>query len=69
MGRRSKYPEEFRREAVALHRSSDRSRAAVASRWGSGTGRSSRSHEAFRTGAPNAPDDRDGVTSDGAGAC
>jgi transposase len=30
MGRSSKYPEEFRREAVALYRSSDRSRAEVA---------------------------------------
>ena len=30
MGRPSKYPEEFRREAVALYRSSDRSRAEVA---------------------------------------
>jgi len=30
MGRPSKYPEEFRREAVALFRSSDRSRVEVA---------------------------------------
>jgi transposase len=29
MGRSAKYPEEFRREAVALYRSSDRSRAEV----------------------------------------
>jgi transposase len=30
MGRSSRYPEEFRREAVELYRSSDRSRAEVA---------------------------------------
>lgn len=30
MGRPSRYPEEFRREAVELHRSSDRSRAEIA---------------------------------------
>ena len=30
MGRPSRYPEEFRREAVELYRSSDRSRAEVA---------------------------------------
>ena len=30
MGRPAKYPEEFRREAVALYRSSDRSRAETA---------------------------------------
>lgn len=30
MGRPGKYPEEFRREAVALYRSSERSRAEVA---------------------------------------
>jgi transposase len=30
MGRPAKYPEEFRREAVELYRSSDRSRAEVA---------------------------------------
>ena len=30
MGRSSKYPEEFRREAVELYRSSDRSKAEVA---------------------------------------
>jgi transposase len=30
MGRPSRYPEEFRREAVELYRSSDRSRAGVA---------------------------------------
>ena len=34
MGRPSKYPEEFRREAVALFRSSDRSRAEVAKSLG-----------------------------------
>jgi Transposase. len=34
MGRPSKYPEEFRREAVALYRSSDRSRAEVAKSLG-----------------------------------
>jgi hypothetical protein len=34
MGRSSKYPEEFRREAVALYRSSDRSRADVAKSLG-----------------------------------
>jgi transposase len=34
MGRRSKYPEEFRREAVALALSSDDSRASVARRLG-----------------------------------
>lgn len=34
MGRPSKYPEEFRREAVALVRSSDRSRAEVAKSLG-----------------------------------
>ena len=30
MGRSSRYPEEFRREAVELYRSSDRSRAEIA---------------------------------------
>ena len=30
MGRPSRYPEEFRREAVELYRSSDRSRAEIA---------------------------------------
>ena len=34
MGRPAKYPEEFRREAVALYRSSDRSRAEVAKSLG-----------------------------------
>jgi transposase len=34
MGRPQKYPEEFRREAVALYRSSDRSRAEVAKSLG-----------------------------------
>jgi transposase len=34
MGRPSKYPEEFGREAVALYRSSDRSRAEVAKSLG-----------------------------------
>ncbi|MGQ0823777.1 MAG: transposase [Actinomycetota bacterium] len=34
MGRPSKYPEEFRREAVALVRSSERSRAEVAKSLG-----------------------------------
>ena len=34
MGRPSKYPEEFRREAVELYRSSDRSRAEVAKSLG-----------------------------------
>jgi transposase len=34
MGRSAKYPEEFRREAVALYRSSDRSRAEVAKSLG-----------------------------------
>jgi transposase len=34
MGRPQKYPEEFRREAVELYRSSDRSRAEVASSLG-----------------------------------
>ncbi len=34
MGRPQKYPEEFRREAVALFRSSDRSRAEVAKSLG-----------------------------------
>lgn len=34
MGRPSKYPEEFRREAVELFRSSDRSRAEVAKSLG-----------------------------------
>jgi transposase len=34
MGRPSKYPEEFRREAVALALSSDDSRASVARRLG-----------------------------------
>ena len=34
MGHPSKYPEEFRREAVALYRSSDRSRAEVAKSLG-----------------------------------
>jgi transposase len=33
-GRPQKYPEEFRREAVALYRSSERSRAEVASSLG-----------------------------------
>ena len=34
MGRPAKYPEEFRREAVALYRSSERSRAEVAKSLG-----------------------------------
>ena len=34
MGRPSRYPEEFRREAVALYRSSDRSRVEVAKSLG-----------------------------------
>lgn len=34
MGRPAKYPEEFRREAVALFRSSDRSRSEVAKSLG-----------------------------------
>jgi transposase len=34
MGRSSKYPDEFRREAVALFRSSDRSRSEVAKSLG-----------------------------------
>lgn len=34
MGHPSKYPEEFRREAVALYRSSDRSRAEIAKSLG-----------------------------------
>jgi transposase len=34
MGRPSRYPEEFRREAVELYRSSDRSRAEVAKSLG-----------------------------------
>ena len=34
MGRPAKYPEEFRREAVALYRSSDRSRSEVAKSLG-----------------------------------
>ena len=34
MGRPAKYPEEFRREAVALYRQSDRSRAEVANSLG-----------------------------------
>ncbi len=34
MGRSSKYPEEFRREAVALYRGSERSRAEVAKSLG-----------------------------------
>ncbi len=34
MGRPQKYPEEFRREAVALYRSSDRSRVDVAKSLG-----------------------------------
>jgi len=34
MGRPAKYPEEFRREAVALYRQSDRSRAEVAKSLG-----------------------------------
>lgn len=34
MGRPGKYPEEFRREAVELYRSSDRSRAEVAKSLG-----------------------------------
>ena len=34
MGRSAKYPEEFRREAVALYRNSDRSRAEVAKSLG-----------------------------------
>jgi transposase len=34
MGRPAKYPDEFRREAVALFRSSDRSRAEVAKSLG-----------------------------------
>lgn len=34
MGRPAKYPEEFRREAVALYRGSDRSRAEVAKSLG-----------------------------------
>ncbi|MGD9637333.1 MAG: transposase [Pirellulales bacterium] len=34
MGRPQKYPEEFRREAVALYRSSDRSRVEVAKSLG-----------------------------------
>lgn len=34
MGRPNKYPEEFRREAVELYRSSDRSRAEVAKSLG-----------------------------------
>ena len=34
MGRPQKYPEEFRREAVALYRSSERSRAEVAKSLG-----------------------------------
>jgi transposase len=34
VGRPAKYPEEFRREAVALYRSSDRSRADVAKSLG-----------------------------------
>lgn len=34
MGRPAKYPEEFRREAVELYRSSDRSRAEVAKSLG-----------------------------------
>jgi transposase len=34
MGRPAKYPEEFRREAVQLYRSSDRSRAEVAKSLG-----------------------------------
>jgi len=34
LGRPSKYPEEFRREAVELYRSSDRSRAEVAKSLG-----------------------------------
>lgn len=34
MGRPSKYPEEFRREAVELYRSSERSRAEVAKSLG-----------------------------------
>ena len=34
MGRPSKYPEEFRREAVELYRSSDRTRAEVAKSLG-----------------------------------
>ena len=39
MGRPAKYPEEFRREAVALYRSSDRSVVEVAESSGSATGR------------------------------
>lgn len=34
MGRPAKYPEEFRREPIALYRSSDRSRAEVAKSLG-----------------------------------
>jgi hypothetical protein len=40
MGRPSKYREEFRREAVALYRSSDRSRAAVGAFFADATPRS-----------------------------
>jgi len=38
VGRPAKYPEEFRREAVALYRGSDRSRAEVAKSLGIGHG-------------------------------
>jgi transposase len=38
MGRRGTYPEEFRREAVALYRGSERSRAEVARSLGVSNG-------------------------------
>jgi transposase len=48
MGRPSKYPEEFRREAVALYRSSDRSRADVAKSLGISDGFTERTQRIVR---------------------
>jgi transposase len=61
MGRPSKYPEEFRREAVELYRSSDRSRAEVAKSLGISDGSlAAWVKDAKRDEAPGAldPDER-----------
>ena len=57
MGHPSRYPEEFRREAVELYRSSDRSRAEVARSLGISDGSLAawvkQAREAERPGAQN----------------
>ena len=63
MGCPPKYPEEFRREEVALRRSSDRPSCTVAQDLGISTGRWRRG----RMGSPTAPIPRSSTPSERAG--